>query len=83
MTVVDIVGKVVGDPGDALTDYQLWAIRQKCQLLFCVLNIAREKMPIVQNWDNICLEGLEAAKRVGISITKASQIVRNYYQDLD
>jgi hypothetical protein len=65
MTVVDIVGKVVGDPGDALTDYQLWAICQKCQLLFCVLNIAREKMPIVQNWDRIFLEGLEAAKRVG------------------
>jgi hypothetical protein len=81
MTIVDIVGEVVGDPGDALTDYQLWAIHQKCQLLFCVLNIAREKMPIVQNWDHICLEGLEAAKRVGISITKASQIVRNYYQD--
>jgi hypothetical protein len=78
---VDIVGEVVGDPGDALTDYQLWAICQKCQLLFCVLNIAREKMPIVQNWDHICLEGLEAAKRVWISITKASQIVRNYYQD--
>jgi hypothetical protein len=32
-------------------------------------------MPIVQNWDDICLEALEAAKRVGISITKASQVV--------
>jgi hypothetical protein len=71
MTVVDIVGKVVSDPGDALIDYQLWSIHQKCQLLFCVLNDAREKMPIVPNWDNICLEGLEAAKRVGISIMKA------------
>jgi hypothetical protein len=29
-------------------------------------------MPIVQNWDEISLEGLEAAKRVGISIMKAS-----------
>jgi hypothetical protein len=38
-------------------------------------------MPIIQNWDVICLEPLEAAKRVGISITKASQVVRNYYQD--
>ena len=61
MTVVDIVGEVVGDPGDALTDYQLWAICQKCQLLFFVLNVAREKMPIVKNWDYICLKGFEAA----------------------
>ncbi len=80
-TVVDIIGEVVGDPGEVLTDYQLWAIQQKCQLLFCVLSIGREKMPIVQNWDDICLEALEAAKRVGISITNASCIVRNYYQD--
>jgi hypothetical protein len=72
-TVVDISGEVVGDPGDVLTDHQLWAIRQKCQLLFCVLSVAREKMPIVQNWDDICLEALEAAKRVGISVTKASR----------
>jgi hypothetical protein len=43
MTIVDIVGEVIGNPGDVLTDYQLWAIHQKCQLLFCVLNIAREK----------------------------------------
>ena len=64
MTIVDIVGEVIGNPGDVLTDYQLWAIHQKCQILFCVLNIAREKMPIVQNWDRIFLEGLEAAKRV-------------------
>jgi glutamate racemase len=27
------------------------------------------------------LEALEAAKRVGVSTTKASRIVRNYYQD--
>jgi hypothetical protein len=47
-TVVDIIGEVVSDPGYVLTDYQLWATRQKCQLLFCVLSIAREKMPIVQ-----------------------------------
>jgi hypothetical protein len=46
-TVVDIIGEVVGDPGDVLTDYQLWAIRQKCQLSFCVLSVAREKMPII------------------------------------
>jgi hypothetical protein len=32
-TVVDIIGEVVGDPGDVLADYQLWAICQKCQLL--------------------------------------------------
>ncbi len=38
-------------------------------------------MLIILNWDDICLEALEAAKRVGISITKASCIVRNYYQD--
>jgi hypothetical protein len=44
---VDIIGEVVGDPGDVLTDYQLWAIRQKCQLSFCVLSVAREKMPII------------------------------------
>jgi hypothetical protein len=80
-TVVDIISEVVGDPGDVLTDYQLWAICQKCQLLFCVLSVARGKMLIVQNWDDICLEALEAAKRVGISIMKASPIVRNYYQD--
>jgi hypothetical protein len=30
-TVVDIIGEVVGDPGEVLTDYQLWAIHQKCQ----------------------------------------------------
>jgi hypothetical protein len=46
-----------------------------------VLDVAREKMLIILNWDDICLEALEAAKRVGISITKASCIVRNYYQD--
>jgi hypothetical protein len=32
----------------------------------------REKMTIIQNWDDICLEGLDAAKKVRISITKAS-----------
>jgi hypothetical protein len=80
LMVVDTIGKVVGDPGEVLTDYQLWTICQKCQLLF--FNFAREKIPILQNWDDICLEGLEAAERVGISIMKTSQIVRNYYQDL-
>jgi hypothetical protein len=43
-----------------------------------VLDVAREMMPTVQDWVDMCLEALEAAKRVGISITKASKVVRNY-----
>jgi hypothetical protein len=50
-------------------------------IILCAEHCKR-KILIVQNLDHICLEGLEAAKRVWISITKASQIVRYYYQDI-
>jgi hypothetical protein len=38
-------------------------------------------MPTIQSWDAVCAEGLETVKSVGVSITRASRIVRNYYQD--
>ena len=45
LTVVDyICDAAAGDTSELLTDYQVWAIRQKCQLLFCVLNISIEKI---------------------------------------
>jgi hypothetical protein len=37
-------------------------------------------MPTIQNWDAVCAEGLEIAKSVVVSITRASRIMRNYYQ---
>ncbi len=44
------------------------------------LNITRKKMPTIQNWDAVCVEGLKTVKSVGVSITRASRILRNYYQ---
>jgi hypothetical protein len=55
LTVVDCIGEPVGDPSELLTDYQVWVIRQKCQILLCILNITRKKMPTIQNWDAVCL----------------------------
>ena len=43
LTVVDCIGEPVGDPSELLTDYQVWVVRQKFQILFCVFNIAKQK----------------------------------------
>jgi hypothetical protein len=80
LTVVDCIGEAVDDPSELLTEYQVWVLWQKCQLLFCVLSIAKKKMPTIHNWDAVCAEGLEVAKSVGVSITRASRVVRNDYQ---
>ena len=38
-------------------------------------------MPTIQNWDAVCAQGLEVARSAGVLITRASRIMRNYYQD--
>mmetsp|Transcript_336 Transcript_336/g.499 ORF Transcript_336/g.499 Transcript_336/m.499 type:complete len:173 (-) Transcript_336:25-543(-) len=72
LTVVDYIGKPAGDPSELLTDYHIWAIHQKCQILLCVLKIVKKEMPAIQNWDAVCAQGLEVVKSVGVSITICS-----------
>jgi hypothetical protein len=38
-------------------------------------------MPKVQNWDSVCAEALKVVRSTGVSITKASRVVKNYYQE--
>jgi len=52
MTIVDIVGEVIGNPGDVLTDYQLWAIHQKWDNL----------PPILEQNKDVCVAMQEYAR---------------------
>jgi len=81
LVVVDFIGEPADDPSELLTDYQVWSIRQKCHILLCVLKIARKEMPTIQNWDAVCAQALKIVNNIGFSITTASRVVRNYYQD--
>jgi hypothetical protein len=75
------MGEVDGDPREVLSSYQVWVLRQKCQILLCALKIAKLRMPKVRNWDFVCAEALEVVTNTGVSITKASRVIRNHYQE--
>jgi len=81
LNIVDIMGEVDGDPSEVLSSYQVWVLRQKCQILLCALKVAKLKMPKLQNWDIVCAEALDIVRSTGVSTTKASRVVRNYYQE--
>jgi hypothetical protein len=38
-------------------------------------------MPKLQNWDFVCAEALGVIRSMGVSITKASRVVRIYFQE--
>ena len=63
-----------------LTVHQTWSIRQKMSIILASLNIAKEKMETVQNWDECCSEALSSMKKLGVvtKITNA-RTVRNWY----
>jgi hypothetical protein len=81
LNVVEFLGDVTDvDAMEGLAKYQKWHIHQKCQLLSIALRLAREKMAISKNWDDICNQAVEASKTCSITITKSSRVVRNWYQ---
>jgi len=69
------------DPSEILTQYQVWTITQKLQLLLCALQLALCEMPKVKNWDYVCSEAISHSKRFGICLTTSSRVLRNWYQN--
>ncbi len=81
LNVVEFLGDVTDvDATEGLTEYQKWHLHQKCQLLSCALRLAREKMAISKNWDDICNQAVETLKKFSMTITRSSRVVRNWYQ---
>ncbi len=81
LSIVDIIGEVDGGPSEMLSSYQVWVLHQKCQILLYALKVTKLKMPKFQNWDSVFAEALEVIRSTGVSITKTSRVVRDYYQE--
>ena len=73
-----VVTGIQGDD-DELSEYQQCLIHQKCQLIFCALYHAKEKMPQIHNWDVCCELAKEQAVMMGIRVTTCSRTVSHWY----
>ena len=60
--------------------YQVWVIQHQCLILSLALNLAREKMNLV-SWTACCEETFKNAVKMGLTITKHSVMVMNWYQN--
>ena len=73
-----VVTGIQGDD-DELSEYQQWLVQLKCQLICCALYHVKEKMPMIQNWDECCKLAKEQAVTMGIRVAQCSRTVRNWY----
>ncbi len=73
---------ITGSPeldDNTLSNYQKHCVRQKCQLLCMVLNLALDNMD-GWIWDKCCQMALKAGIRMGINITKNGKVVMRWYR---
>jgi hypothetical protein len=76
--------KVISQDGEAeyeVTGYQKWWIHLKCQYMYSALNIAKEKMSTIQNWDKCCQLAREMMLLSGVRLGRCSRTIQNWYLD--
>ena len=69
------------DEEERLSENRIWCIRHRCQILCAALRIAKENLPKGETWNGCCEQAKNLALMMGITITKNSRTVRNWYQD--
>ena len=63
-----------------LSEYSIFFIRQKCNLLLLALNNALSIESGIPNWNNCCSKAIETASMAGIVPTTHPRTIRNWYQ---
>jgi len=76
--------KVISHDGEEeceVTDCQKWLIHLKSQYLYSALHIAKEKMPTIQNWDELYHLDREIMSLTGVRTGRYSRMIQNLYLD--
>jgi hypothetical protein len=65
---------------EKMSEYQKWVVKQEILLLTCVLNFAKDLMPL-KSWGDCCSKAMESAINFGYSGIKNSRTIQRWYQD--
>ena len=62
-----------------LTDYQVWVLHQKCQILSTALHLAKKNMN-TWTWEECCRKAITYGAIMGLTLTKQTKTVMKWYR---
>ncbi len=75
-----LINSIIEGDCEHMTEIQIIAMRERCQIIALVLSVAIDNLPIWKNWNRCCEAAVGIISQMGIVISQNARVVRNWYQ---